>query len=77
MEALSVLEILYIVLIIFTTIIGMLLISILLKVRKILIPFEEASDYYQTLKQKIFLIYQTGIEHFAEKQEKKDSQSEK
>jgi uncharacterized membrane protein len=63
---LTILEILYIVLIMFTSIVGTLLIIALLRVIKILWPITEIADFYNKIKQ-ILSAYKQIPELFKEK----------
>ncbi|PZM86711.1 hypothetical protein DLH72_00270 [Candidatus Gracilibacteria bacterium] len=73
---LTILEALYIVLIVFTSVIGTLLVIILIRVLKILGPIVEIADFYNKVKS-IFAVYSQIPTKIKEKFTKKKEESEK
>lgn len=73
---LTILEALYIVLIVFTSVIWTLLVIILIRVLKILWPIVEIADFYNKVKS-IFAVYSQIPTKIKEKFTKKKEESEK
>lgn len=73
---LTILEALYIVLIVFTSVIWTLLVIILIRVLKILWPIVEIADFYNKVKS-IFTVYSQIPTKIKEKFTKKKEESEK
>ncbi|ATU05562.1 hypothetical protein BKN14_03895 [Candidatus Gracilibacteria bacterium HOT-871] len=74
---LTVLDALFIVLIVFTSVIGTLIILILMRIFKILGPFTDLVDYYEKIK-KMTIAYFVAINALRKnKNESKEKKSEK